>query len=82
MSQRETRLKFCWKIDYSICGKTIKEHKEEWHISQTQSLRQSILMSYETRMSNDVSDSLALNVKSRLERCDVAEVKYYHLCRT
>ena len=66
-SQRETHLMFCWKIDCFICGKTIKEHKEEWHISQTQSLRQSILMSYETCMYNDVSNSMALNVKSRLE---------------
>ena len=57
---------FCWKIDFFICGKTIKEHKEEWHIYPTQSIRQSILMSDETCMSNDVSDSLALNVKSRL----------------
>ena len=44
-SPRETRSMFCWKTDCFICGKTIKEHKEEWHISKTQSLRQSILMS-------------------------------------
>ena len=38
-------------------------------------------MSFKTHISNDVSDSLALNVKGRLERCDVAEVRYHPLCR-
>ena len=43
--------------------------KDEWHKMQSNTLRQTILSNCETRLENDSSDELAINVKVRLLNC-------------
>ena len=83
---KKTRLSitsFDWKNNCFFCSKPVN-HKSEWHMAETLTLKTTILKNCDDRIFNDSSDAWALEIKGRVNDCIdfvASEARYHQNCR-
>ena len=80
---RQSILSFDWKNTCFFCSIPVN-HKTNWHMTQTLTMKSTVLKICENRISKDANDAWAVEVKGRINECIdfvASEARYHRDCR-
>ena len=84
MQTRNSTEPYSWETNCFFCGVVIKDSDGAWHEVLNNKTKKTLQMKCKERLDQNQEDSLALNVKARLEgTLDLvaSKAKYYQNCR-